>query len=668
MPVTGRILCLGWIAFVVVIIDLLSGNLVASEDRSDPASLCPDSTRFFLRLDSLSEWRNAPGAEPVLADAERVLRTACPWNAWERAKASLGVDSWTLFNRYFGTTVAVVSDGHPRKEGIVILSRAAKRDLDAMPEAFGLKPAEGPAEDNVFRYYLVEEGDVRLFIAICEGWLFVAEQDNSAKLEQFLSRLQNAETGSSLAANPTFLDLTRKLPESRIGSLYTQDMKGFGRHMATLKREGRDLVVHYAGTDPVPDSARQITAVPASVAASLAARKRGAVRYAGAGLNDPVSIIYPFLGQSEGLDLGPLPQSVIGVTCYNAMNYCPQDLGILDLPIVFGNVRKRIIPGVSPPILGVIGSVDVDAGGKKVTVPYAGIMVKLADSSVSHYLDKLIGTLHFLATLGSFQLGKSFFGISQASEGQAEFKIADFGSTLVRSIRDRFVAALANQPDPSGLRRISYGRIGEWYVICTHEAFFRQCVAAYANPFLRFSESEKYREFYLQSCKNLLLTTLVDVPRLAGLLAVVMKHLEEEAGRHSLPCAPIEPGQEKKGEKPFQRLMHYAGETMNGFRDVANAWCYIHTMPAREPKAKDKPVFAVTAKRPGKQDDEPPETDPECALKPLKWLSDTLRKRYSFTFQIWRSDEGTPRGELRIVTGEGSKKLISQTEKRAPHP
>jgi len=522
----------------------------------------------------------------------------------------------------------------------------------------------------------MDEGDVRLFMAIWEGWLFVVERDNSARLKSFLSLLQNSGSGSSLAADPVFLDLNRKLPGARIGTLYIRDLKGIGRHMAALVREDRDLVVHYAGTDPIPESARRITAVPTSEAASLAAsigtsRKKRASFFrsdGGSVANDPNEIKYHFLGQSEGLDLGPLPRSVIGIACLNAINYCPKNLGVLDLPLLFGNVRKRIIPGLAPPILGVIGSIDVDADGKRVTVPYAGIMVKLRDPSVSHDLDKLLGAMHFLATLGSLELGKSFFGTSEKQAGQTVFKVADFGSSLVRLIKDRFVAALANMPEPSGLRRIAYGRVGAWYVLCTQEAFLRQCAAVYANPSLGFSESEKYKNSRFQSCSNLVLTSFVDAPHISGLFALVTESLKDQADKYSSLQGSKKQNQEKKGEKPFKRLVDYTRVTMNYFLEFGNQWCFIHTLPTQVPKAKEDPKVAAAIDRARKQKGEPPRTDPECALKPLNWLSSSLRKTYSFTLQVWRETEGNPLGELRIVIGEIPHNLVGQADKRAAYP
>jgi len=363
----------------------------------------------------------------------------------------------------------------------------------------------------------------------------------------------------------------------------------------------------------------------------------------------PVDPEYPHLRRHVGVDFGLLPETAIGAGSLNVIHYSPKDLGILDLPIIFGSVRKRILPGLSPPVLGFVGAVQLEprTGEAGPVAPAAGAAVRLADRSVAKNLDSVIRTLHFLATLGRFDLANALFGVSTAEEQGHRFKVADFGSTLVRWIKDPGLAALANLPGAAGLRHIAFGRIDDWYLICTQEAFFRQCVNAHGGRLARFADTERFRAFATEPRPKLLFTAIVDSPRLSVLADHITDQLRQSRPSDAKSAAPVA-ARPARRPAPFSRLNDALNRAAMAFRIVSRDWRQVHTLPSAPPVAKDNRMI-TGGKRGDAAKKTPPKTNPDRALKPLRWASDVLRQRHTFAVQVWRGSDGAPRGLLRIV-------------------
>jgi len=598
-------------------------------ELTDPAEFCPADSRIYLLANRLSDWDEAEGYGWIMGHARWLLRPACPKEVWERAKRRLGKDGYELLNTYFGHMAALVVPRPSRKPGSVLVSRARPEDLNRAPDAFGMTAHRIDGVPRSFVTYSIENGDRDLRVAIAAPWLLVCEQRHESLLRRVMKTAVGGSPNGTLADVPAFRDLPAKLPSPNAGMLFVRERRGPVFHAGVLIREKDDLVVHYAATNRVPPQTSQQD--PSSRDDDRAPPEPG----------------YPHLRRSRGVDFGPLPDTVIGAAALNIVHYAPKDLGILDLPMVFGSVRAQILPNVRPPVLGFLGAVKLEQIGsdQQIVAPAAGAAIKLADLSAAEGLDRIVRTLHMLATLGRLDVGHAFFGVDVVEEQGVPFKVADFGWALVRWIKDPAVAAVANLPEPAGLRRIAYGRIGDWYVVCSQETLFRQCVRAHLGDAPRLKDSDRFREFAVADKPELLLTGVVHSGQLAELASAVARQLTE--GQKPAP-RPSRPRGKPRPEPPFKRLNNGLNDAARAFRTVSRDWRYVHTCPTTPAVAK--PIEGIsTSSKPKPKSASPPKTNPTRALKPLRWASDVLKQRHTFSLQIWRGPDARPRGLLRLV-------------------
>jgi len=588
----------------------------------DPAAACPPDTWVYVRADNLADWDTDGGADPVAARALSLLAPLCPPRAWDRAKQHLAMDGRTLFNQLLGRSLILAKLNPGSESGVVLIARAEPRTLRRLKAVFGLVSATGFEPVGEYHVYALVEDGKRLLAAIGSQWLVFTDGSNDGVLRELLRGMAGQRPDGGLAQTAGFRALVGRLPADRAGMIFVRNRRGPEHHAAALVRDGSDLVVDYAATDPVVANGSR------SVPAAASASER-----------------YPHLKHYAGMEFGPLPQGTVAVASLNDLHRCPEDLGLLDIPVLFSSVRERILPGIEPPIVGFLGACPVlmAPGYAPVPAPVAGVAVRLNSPSVAGDLDRLLRTLHLLATLGSFELGKTLFGIDAAKEGDVTFTVADFGSALIRWIKDPVLAALVNLPGPAGLRRIAFGRIGDWYVVCSQESFFRECVRASTDPAARFDHSPVFGQFGVASKPDVLLTGLTDAQALGRLLGQVSLLLEAsrraDLANVSAPAPPP--------VAPFARLDRAMTQAADVFRNVGKHWCQLHTVPTTQPVAKDNP--AITDRSAAKRKAGEVATDPDRALTPLKWAADVLKQRHSFSFQLWRADDGTPRGRLRMV-------------------
>ena len=102
--------------------------------------------------------------------------------------------------------------------------------------------------------------------------------------------------------------------------------------------------------------------------------------------------------------------------------------------------------------------------------------------------------------------------------GTTTFHVADFGQALVKRLKDPQLSPLIRLPSSAGLARLSFGRIGRWYVICSQEAFFRRCIAADADAAKRLTHTSTYRAFTFESRPGLIASALTRAHELSNLV------------------------------------------------------------------------------------------------------------------------------------------------------
>jgi hypothetical protein len=537
------------------------------EPAEDPGELVPADARFFVRIDDLAGWQRSGDADPLAGHAAILIRAFRPPNVWKAAAKKLGLDDPAMSAAFFGKTAAVVDQRVDNHDGVVVMTLLDPALIPKIPAAMGLAPAKEARQIGPFKVYTVEDSGKRYVVALGARWFFVTKEGAAPQLRRLLSavaayRVRGPGEGAADAINnsPLYNGMMAKLPTVRTASLYTRNNEATEHHAVSVARDNGEVAVHYTATIP------QLPKL----------------------LGD--------YDQIDAPDFGPLPASTISATTLSILPHAPPGVGALDITLFPHTFIKNIIPRIKPPITAFLARVP----GSEVTpdpgmdVPVFGFAIRLKDPAVAADLDRVIKGVHFLLSLGNFELGQSLFGIRAVSEGSMRYHVADFGPVLAQRFKDPQFSRLVNLPSSAGLTRVTFGRVGGYYVVCSQEAYFRQWIAADAGASQTFSQTSAVGSFSLRRRPNLILYGVTLAPQLSAM-----------------------------------------------FDEVAAYWAKVGTPPTAAPT---RPATVLdTAQAEAQRLTDPVE-------KPLVWVSDGIRRQHSFHIQLWREDPTTLRGELRTFT------------------
>ena len=507
-----------------------------TEPLDDPAMLCPASAVGYLRVDRLAQWRASGESDPLVKYVWQTVQALGPPSCWQRAAKHLGWDNDAMLDAYFGRTVALIGQRVDGQPALVVASRIGAEALRKLPAAAGLKPWAPPGagagpESGVrrpesarsrgaglvsvgpFAMYSTEEDGEAFVFAIGKRWLLIVEQKRIEHLRRVLTVTPRRGAGGGenhaddtvnppLAELPAYRQLLAKLPTGRSALLSTGNSKGTERHAAAVVRHGRDLTVHYVATGT-----------------KLARIDRRAAH-------------------SAGVDFGLLPAATVSAATINMLDRSPRQFGLLDLLLFPHKIGAQILPKLSPPMIVFLGTVPgaevrPDPGG---AVPVVGAAVKLNDYTAARDLDRLVAGLHLVANLRELDLIRSVFGLRRVKAGDTTFHVADFGEALSKRLKDPQLSPLLRLPSSAGLTRLSFGRIGQWYVLCSQEAFFRRCIAADADGAKRLTHTNAFGAFAFESRPQLIASAMTRADELSTLVkntADFYSHAHTEAPGNS---------------------------------------------------------------------------------------------------------------------------------------
>ena len=481
--------------------------------------MCPTDVRGYLRVDDVAQLRASGQSDPLVAHVWEAIQSVGTPACWDHAAAYLGLDNSAMLDTYFGQTVALVDQKVDGDHAVVVVSRIPAGVLKQLPKAAGLRPWDPSRPDEFvvraatfgpFATYTTDDPGEQFAFAIGRNWLMIVARDRVNHIRRLLTTSrQPAETDAPqseaaaadqpLAGLESFQKLLAKLPIERTAVLFTRNGRGNENHAAVVVRRGTEMTVHYAATGT------ELTRV-----------------------KDRAE-------HSEGVDFGLLPASTISAATVNMIDSSHKRFRMLDMMLFPHSVGTSVLTKLSPPMIGFLGQVP----GEEVTpnpggdVPVIGVAVKLKDPSAAKNLDRLISRVHFFANLGELDLIRSLFGIQRVKAGDTSFHVADFGRAISKRLKDPHLSPLIRLPSSAGLTRLSFGRIGQWYVICSQEAFYRRCIEAEADPSKRFSQTDLFRRFTFESKPELAVSAVTRARELSAMLDNTVDYYERahtEAG------------------------------------------------------------------------------------------------------------------------------------------
>ncbi|MEX2216187.1 MAG: hypothetical protein WD768_18900 [Phycisphaeraceae bacterium] len=540
----------------------------ADLSADSPARLVPDDVQLYMQFDGLAQLRAAQPDDALVEHLWNSLADIRPQGMWTKASAALGLTEEQLVDRYFGTRFVIVGERPSTASPIVVLSQVEPEHLKQLPQAMGLKPIELSLNVKPFETWVNEEAS--LFVATHDRWLVIASKANEAYAQNFLYYAANkvairflSESAwisvamkKSLAEHPGFQDMLTKLPPRGTMLLYTHETEKQNQHAVVIDITPGGLTARYAGRI------------------------------------EKIDELYAQFEQTQGVDFGLLPRSVLMATTVNLMKRDQKGIGLLNLFIIPRTIETDVLPKLSAPIIAFLSQIEGDAISPRPDVkhiPAVGLAIHMKDPAVADDLGNIMGGLHFIASAADLDLVRGVFGGTTLKRPGYTVRELDFGQVLIKQIKDRPTREMFAMPDAAGLTKIYYGTIGSWFVICSQEELYRQCVEAEADTKRRLTASPILRQFPFASRDGLLVSGMLRAPEFVALTNELADYWKK---------------MEAKGE---------------GLKDNATD----------KKKKKDSAAHRIT--------------------QPVIWVGEALKHRHSFYVQIWRDTEGDLQGELRTV-------------------
>lgn len=419
------------------------------EPGDDPAVICPENTRVYLRVDRLADWRDQRDVDPLVEHVWQAIDALKPPAIWEKAMDRLGLDEGAMADAMFGQCAVLVVHRHKGREAPFVLTRISRGLGKRLPQAFGMSPWQAQPKLGPLRVFTASNDDKALTMMIGRRWLVMGELRRIDLMRHWLC---------SVAAGATAIDqsqharaLTAGLPAQRDVLLLASTARD--RHAAAVVRQHRGVTVHYAA-----DSSQLLR------------------------IDKEHATI-------DGVNFGPLPADTVGALSINVLKQDQEIPRMLELLIFPHRFKRHVLGRLAPPVVAFLGSVpghriQPDPGA---AVPALGVALHMSDRRVARDLDRLVVGVHRLVNLGELDLLRMVFGVRRIRDKGEPYHVANFGDAVMKHVKGSPLADLLQMPSNAGLTHLTFGPVGDWYVVCSQEAMFLDCRAAIEEESARIS-------------------------------------------------------------------------------------------------------------------------------------------------------------------------------------
>lgn len=484
------------IAATIFLVALFSPAARAQE----PAELAPIDSGGYVQIDNLAKHFELMQDEPLLVYIQQKME----WDQFEKLTLLLNKLEMTreqLFETYFGENVVIfgqslqggmmvpieVDDGEGGKK-IEMKEMTSdqwnqhyqqlddeQRQKIFNPEnpdhRFGQAPpravlfTEAPAEqiadaieklaleklDHIGDFDLYRSQEDELLYAVNDRWFGFAQVSLEAYLRQVLGQVGGEQT---LAHSEEYHNWLDQLPANRIATLFIRPTGGGEAHIMGLTHAKRNTTFHYVGFSRMLD---QFIGV---------------------------------LSDSQTLNFGPLPSQTVAAYAVNTTlgkmtgpgPGGPFMMRQLDQFFTPKSFEKDIMPKLAAPTVFFAGEVpreqfDADPG---FDVPVAGVALKLKDRAVAEDIDKAGDNIVNLINLAAVASGAEAMEVQQIQHAGATLRVIDVGPYLA-----------TQRPGWRHAVQLTFGRIGDWYMICSNAMFFKHGVLARPGDFGSVKRSDQ---------------------------------------------------------------------------------------------------------------------------------------------------------------------------------
>ena len=391
---------------------------------------------------------------------------------WKAVQQLLGLRGDQIIDKFFGTSAAIVfMDSGAGQPGLVI-TKVAKDDI-----AYGIKRLNLAKTGTIGSFTTYSTRNNEALIAVGDEWVVVADPS----VKNAAAKILEGGNGT-LADSDAFKAWSAKLPSDRFGTLYLRPGND-DTHAFALTRKGRDLSLHYRGR------------------------------------SQDFAPLFDMLGDGAPLEFGPLPHSTIAAVSANIKPTPGPNPRQFNKFFPGKSFEKDILPYVGSPTVLFLGEVKGASLQENpgLDVPVLGVAIQLRDRKLADEFDKAMNGLLIMLNIAAAQWDVPDVEVRTVEHAGATFTVAEVGSLL---------AARTQRPELKALN-LSYGRIGDWYVLCSQDQFFKQCIDADQNPSKNLASFAEFKAMALEAHDRPILTAILRPSALAAHVKTWLAHWEK---------------------------------------------------------------------------------------------------------------------------------------------
>lgn len=392
-----------------------------------PAELAPADTSVFIHINEPADWLGDLTQGP-LGQKWRDMIEESEGTGDLLAAMDMNVDQF--MEAYFGGDVVILSQGKDAdgndKPG-VIFTKVSQADRNHAIDSLALKK-QGDLAGNAV--YTGDDGNG--YIVMMDDWVAMCDLEAYAYLGTILNQAANAPR---LADTDHYAKWTKELPGDRSMTLLAIESKD-SQHAMGVVRKGKGLDATYLGISPDFDE------------------------------------MMAMLGETSVADFGPLPAETISATTFNIVASEESRAGMKNLNMLLNgkSFADDVLPKLDPPTVMFMGAV---AGNKvspavNVEVPVVGMAFKMNDASAATDMNMMFDNVVMLSNVAVMGFEAGMIPQRFTEYGGSTFKVAELGKPIAQGLQFPELAPI----------QIVYGTVGDYYVVCTQEQFFKQCVDA----------------------------------------------------------------------------------------------------------------------------------------------------------------------------------------------
>ena len=395
------------------------------------ATMVPADTPLFIELNDLSslyaDWKTDPLAEFIKKNIPQPQQD----RNWQEIKNVMRMDTDELIERYFGNSIALIGSTQRGGQPAVVAMQVTNENAMLAVERLAMQEKEKRAD-----FTLYASADKKADVVIGRGWMFFADKKNGAILEQIVMGV--VEKKPALADDDAYKTMIARLPAKRVGTAIARDPGKNEFHAVGVTRVNRNLRVHYAGKSPnfAPISKQQ--------------------------------------GSAGAMQFGPLPSSTIAAITVNIKGQRPPNPNVIDglnRMLAPKTYETDVLPKIGAPVVLFYGQVKADriTPDPGMSLPVAGVSLQMKDVTVASDLTNVINQMMLFANMATMQWKTEPVVVKDVQYKNTSFRSANLGIALSQRAERAELAKMT----------ISYGRIGDFFVVCTQDEFFKDCIDAH---------------------------------------------------------------------------------------------------------------------------------------------------------------------------------------------